>query len=93
MVYDSSNNGLLLRALTQRSVARGSVTAVGGAAVPATVTVTPRDGAAATVNVTNSTIIIRNRGVVGLADLRPNDNATAVYDSAGDALILEVRGP
>jgi GTPase involved in cell partitioning and DNA repair len=90
--YDSGNNALRLEAHTPVSVVRGTITAVSGTAVPATVTITPQNGAAVTVNITASTKITRNGKTATLADLQQNDKARAVYDSSNNALTLVARG-
>jgi hypothetical protein len=90
--YDSSNNALRLEARTPVFSVRGTITAISGNAVPATVTITPSSGAAVTLNITASTKIIRNGQTATLADLQQNDKARAVYDSRNNALTLAARG-
>jgi GTPase involved in cell partitioning and DNA repair len=90
--YDSSNNALRLEAHTKESAVRGTVTAISGNAVPATVTISPQSGAAVTVNITATTKITRNGKTATLADLQQNDKARAVYDASNNALILAAHG-
>jgi hypothetical protein len=90
--YDASNNAVVLTEHVKVSEVRGTITAISGTTLPATVTITPTSGAAVTVNVTASTQITRNRQTATLADLQPDDKAKAVYDSANNALVLEARG-
>jgi polyisoprenoid-binding protein YceI len=90
---------VMLVAGVKLSEVRGTLTAISGTTLPATVTITPTAGATVTLTVTASTTITRNGQTATLAALQVNDHVRATYDSSNNAVTLashvklsEVRG-
>jgi hypothetical protein len=93
--YDPSNNAVALVAHVREYRVEGTIAAVSGTTVPATVTVTPRNASApaVTVTVTASTVIRRLGQAATLADLQVNDRVRVTYDAGNNALSLVDHGP